>query len=118
MRRWHLAIALLAFSFAWAPVAQAGAGNTGEHVINMVTGHLFQPVVTLVKPGDTIIFDNKDKDLHALTLAGHEKLLEEEYIDPGKQFRFKVPEDADSGTWLLDCYIHINMKAKIIIDAN
>ncbi len=116
MHALRVTVALLAFLFVWAPGAQAGAGGTTAHTINMVKGHLFKPAVTHVKPGDTIIFDNIDKDLHALTLVGHEKLLEEEYVDPGKQFHFRVPVDAKPGTWPLDCFIHLNMKAKIIVD--
>jgi len=114
---WHAVVVLFAFIFAWAPGARAGAGGATTHTINMVKGHLFQPTVTHVKAGDTIIFDNKDKDLHALTLTGHEKLLEEEYVDPGKQFHFQVPRGAKPGMWPLDCFIHLNMKAKIIVDA-
>lgn len=116
MHTLHAAAALLACLFAWVPSTQAEAGGAAVHIINMVKGNLFQPIVTHVKPGDTIIFDNKDKELHALTLEGHEKLLDEEYVDPGKKFKFKVPADARPGIWPLNCFIHVDMHGKIVVD--
>jgi len=112
----HAAVVLFVFIFAWAHGAHAGTAGATTHTINMVKGRLFQPAVTHVKPGDTILFDNKDTDLHALTLDGHEKLLDEEYVDPGHQFRFHVPKDAKPGTWLLNCYIHVDMHGKIVVE--
>jgi len=118
MHTLHAAAALLAFLFAWAPGAQAGAGGgEASHEIDMVKGHLFKPAVTHVRPGDAILFINRDKDLHSLSLPGREKLLDEEFIDPGHQFRFHVPKDAKPGTWPLACTIHLEMKARIIVDA-
>lgn len=82
----------------------------------MVKGHLFKPDKIHVSPGATIVFINKDEDLHALTFAGHEELLDEEYVDPGKQFRFKLPDNVSNQTWGLGCFIHTEMKGVVIID--
>lgn len=107
----------LAVFLVFSPLAWAG-GDAGAtlHTITMKMGHVFAPEVTRVRPGDTIMFVNKDKDLHALTLQGHEDLLDEEYVDPGKRFHFVVPADAQPGDWVLNCYIHVDMQAKIVIE--
>lgn len=92
------------------------AAEREEAVILMIDGHLFQPDEVHVRPGSKILFRNEDKDLHSLTLLGQEDLMDEVYIDPGKEHVFIMPSDTGSQTLELGCNIHIAMKGKIIVD--
>lgn len=83
--------------------------------ILMVEGHLFEPESVTVRPGEKILFINRDKDLHALALNGREDLLDEVYLDPGQEHTLLIPADTPSGTLDLRCTIHIDMTGKITV---
>ncbi len=108
--------AFLIFTSSLVRAENTRAGKGDEVVIEMVKGHLFKPDKIHVSPGATIVFINKDEDLHALTFVDHEDLLDEEYVDPGKKFRIKLPDNVSNQTWGLGCFIHTEMKGVIIID--
>lgn len=106
-------LALILFMFLPGS-AEAQGGKDVE--VFMVDGHLFSPEVVRVHRGSRVIFRNRDKDLHALTLAGHEDLLDEVYLEKGQEYVLAIPEDMPSQTVELRCSIHIEMKAKMIIE--
>ena len=100
-----------------APPPKAGEAPEGRRIeILMVEGHLFEPRTATVHPGDTIVFRNVDKDLHALTLLGHEDLLDNVFLDPGQRYTFQIPADMPPGSLDLRCTIHIDMTGTIVVE--
>src|SRR5258708_5926418 len=77
--------------------------------------HRFEPMLVEVKPGDTIRFDNADDTLHSLTLLGREDVIGEEFVDPGKSHMVHIPADMPPGTYELDCTIHVDMRAQLLV---
>ena len=106
-------VCLVLFLFMHGPT-EAQGGKDIE--VFMVDGHLFSPEIVHVHRGSKVIFRNRDKDLHALTLTGHEDLLDEVYLEKGQEYILAVPEDMPSQTSELRCSIHMEMRAKIIIE--
>ena len=101
--------------FFFMPGPAAAQGDKGVEVF-MVKGHLFSPEVVHVRRGSRVIFSNRDKDLHALTLTGHENLLDEVYLEKGQEHVLTVPEDIPQQTLEIRCSIHMEMRAKIVVE--
>jgi plastocyanin len=83
----------------------------------LVKDNLYAPSVIQVKPGSTMVFYNQGKQLHSVTLVGHEDILDQEFIDPGKSFTFAVPADMAPGEYSLGCNIHVDMKGTLVVRA-
>lgn len=109
-----LAVICLALFLFVPGLAEAQGGKDVE--VFMVDGHLFSPEVVHVHRGSRVIFRNRDKDLHALTLTGREELLDEVYLEKGQEYILAIPGDMPPQTLELRCSIHMEMKAKIIIE--
>ncbi len=77
----------------------------------------YQPDVVRVEAGDTIVFVNKGKQLHSPTLIDHEDVLDQEFVKPDQTFSLVVPAALAPGEYPLGCNIHIDMKAKIVVQA-
>lgn len=92
----------------------AGRAEQPSSVV-VLKDHRFEPTLIDVKPGDTIRFDNADDSLHSLTLLGREDVIGEEFIDPGKSHVAHIPADMPSGTYELDCTIHVEMRAQLLV---
>jgi plastocyanin len=92
------------------------AQGTGRQITVEVRDNYYQPEVIRVKAGDLIVFTNKGKQLHSLTLVDHEQLLDAAYLDPDKTFTFTVPNGLQPGPYVLGCNIHVEMQGRIIIE--
>ena len=95
-----------------AIVAPAMPGHTADAGVVLVTmkDHRFDPQIVEVRLGQTIVFANNDPDLHAVAVAG---LLENTFVDPGKELSLAVPASAPLRDYPLACTIHINMTGTI-----
>lgn len=65
----------------------------------------------------TIVFVNRGTQLHSPTLIDHEDLLDQAYVKPGQMVSFVVPDTLPPGTYTLGCNVHVDMTAKIVVDA-
>jgi plastocyanin len=100
--------ALLAPLFAalcWLPVS---AGAAEHHVV--IDGMRFSPQVVEVKPGDTIVWENRDMFAHNVTATGAKVSSGE--LAPGKSWRYKVAK-GPSFDYL--CTLHPVMKGRVEI---
>src|SRR5262245_57053972 len=52
----------------------------------------YQPPLIHVRPGDTILFRNRDPYVHAVTLIHHEDILDQGFIEPLQTLTFVVPK--------------------------
>jgi plastocyanin len=96
----RLFIALL-----WLP---ALAGAAEHHVV--IDAMKFSPQVVQVKPGDTIVWENRDMFVHNVTAAGAK--VSSGDLAPGKTWRYVVPARA-SFDYL--CTLHPVMKGRVEI---
>jgi plastocyanin len=80
-----------------------------------VGDNFYRPNVIRVRPEAEIVFTNTGRQLHAMTLIGHERDLDEAYVRPGNSHTFRVRLAA--GEYVLGCNIHLDMKARLIVDA-
>jgi plastocyanin len=79
-----------------------------------VGDNFYRPDVIRVRPEGEIVFTNTGRQLHAMTLIGHERDLDEAYVRPGNSHTFRVRLAA--GEYVLGCNIHLDMKARVIVD--
>jgi plastocyanin len=77
--------------------------------------HSFEPAGILVHPEDRIVLSNEDADVHALTVVGHEEVLQDEIVEPETSFAFIVPAFLEPGEYDLICTIHSEMRARIVM---
>ena len=109
---WLARFAAAAFTLA----AMSGpAVAADEAVVVIMRNHRFEPRLLHVRPGQTIRFDNADDALHSLLLVGHESVIGEEFVDPGRSYTVRVPPDLAPGTYQLACTIHVDMQGQIVV---
>jgi plastocyanin len=77
----------------------------------------FNPPKVSAKPGDTIVFHNDDRELHAVFLPDYEALLAAHFIEPHASYEIAIPPTANPGAYELVCTVHINMKGTLQIIA-
>lgn len=116
---WRFTVRALAFTIPLllmlGGVRTLSAQEIGRRIEVEVGDNYYKPEVIRVKAGDLIVFTNKGKQLHSMTLIDHEDLLDEAYIDPGQTFTFAVPNSLPPGEYPLGCNVHMDMKGKIVV---
>jgi plastocyanin len=90
----------------------AAAAQTVEVQLQEQT---YQPPLIHVRPGDTILFRNRDPYVHAVTLIHHEDILDQGFIEPLQTLTFVVPKDLPPSEYPLGCNIHITMRGTIMV---
>lgn len=95
----------LAAALCWLP---ALAGAAEHHVV--IDGMQFSPQVVEVKPGDTIVWENRDMFAHNVTAAAAKVSSGE--LAPGTSWRYKV-RMGTSFDYL--CTLHPVMKGRVKI---
>ena len=85
----------------WLPLA---AGAAEHHVV--IDGMKFTPQVVQVKPGDTIVWENRDMFVHNVTANG----VKSGDLAPGKAWRWVVGAKT-SFDYL--CTLHPVMKGRV-----
>ena len=86
-----------------------------EPVLVIMKNHQFEPRLVHVRPGQAIRFDNSDDVLHSLLLVGRESVIGEEFIDPGRSYTVRIPQDMPPGTYELACTVHVDMRGQIVV---
>jgi plastocyanin len=81
----------------------------------IMKNHQFEPRVLQVKPGQALRFDNSDDVLHSLQLVGGERVIGEEFVDPGQSYTVRIPQDMPPGTYELACTVHVDMRGQIVV---
>jgi plastocyanin len=94
--------------------SQLETPGAGERVEVDIGDNYYDPEVIRVKRGDVLVFTNRGRQLHALTLIGREAELDQAYLDPGKRFAF--PVSLPPGEYVLGCNIHLQMRGKIVVE--
>jgi len=100
------ALAMLAAAAA-VPVARAAPQ---EHVV-LIEGMAFHPAALHVKPGDRIVWINRDLVPHTATGKAH--AFDSGLIAAGAQWRTTAPR---SGTYAYDCAYHPTMSGTLVVD--
>ena len=90
-------------ALCWLP---ALAGAAEHHVV--IDAMKFSPQVVQVKPGDTIVWENRDMFVHNVTAAGAK--VSSGDLAPGKTWRYVVRAGA-SFDYL--CTLHPVMKGRV-----
>jgi plastocyanin len=83
------------------------AAGAAEHRV-VIDGMHFSPQVVQVKPGDTIVWENRDMFVHNVTADG----IKSGDLQPGKTWRWGVPAKV-SFDYL--CTLHPVMKGRVEI---
>jgi plastocyanin len=116
-RGFWAAIAVVYLAILFIVPGPAAAEEEDKDVeVFMVKGHIFSPLAVHVQRGFRVIFSNRDEDLHALTLTGHENLLDEVYLEKGEGYVLTIPEDLPPQTLEIRCSIHMEMRAIMVIE--
>jgi plastocyanin len=98
-----------------ATVGAAARADSPGRIEVSVGDNFFRPNVIRVDPDAEIVFANTGRQLHAMTLIGHERELDAAYLRPGNTYTFRVRLGA--GQYVLGCNIHLDMTARLIVDA-
>jgi plastocyanin len=101
---------VLAVALAAAPAgvfAAEGAAKTHEVVIQ---GLLYVPETLTVRPGDVVVWVNKDPFPHTVTAAG---VFDSGSIPAGKSWRFTARKP---GTYPYLCTFHTTMKGTLKVE--
>lgn len=77
----------------------------------------FMPVRIKARPGDTVVFINRDAHRHRVTAPDHPPLPQEELLEPSAFFRYAVPDHLSPGEYSLSCSIHTGMTAVLEVPA-
>ena len=114
MRRGAGALALAAgwavgVVLAAAPGGAAGADPARTHEV-VIQGLLYVPETLTVRPGDVVVWVNKDPFPHTVTSAG---AFDSGAIAPGKSWRFTAKK---AGTYPYLCTLHTTMKGTLRVE--
>src|SRR5262245_49755145 len=82
-RWWTSGLACMCALVAATVGAVARANSPGRIEVS-VGDNFYRPNVIRVRPDAEIVFTNTGRQLHAMTLIGHERDLDEAYVRPGK----------------------------------
>ena len=101
---WLLGAALLA-----APAGLVAADRVRTHEI-AIQGLLYVPETLTVRPGDVVVWINKDPFPHTVTAAG---AFDSGSIAAGKSWRFTAKK---AGTYPYLCTLHTTMKGTLRVE--
>jgi len=101
---WAVGLALVV-----APAVTAGADKARTHEV-VIQGLLYVPETLTVRPGDVVVWTNKDPFPHTVTAAG---VFDSGSIAAGKSWRWKA---AKPGTHPYLCTLHTTMKGTLRVE--
>ena len=101
---WVLGVALAA-----APAGAAAADRARTHEV-VIQGLLYVPETLTVRPGDVVVWINKDPFPHTVTAAG---AFDSGSIAAGKSWRYTARK---VGTHPYLCTLHTTMKATLRVE--
>jgi len=101
--------ALLGLVLQATPAGAAAADRARTHEV-VIQGLLFVPETLTVRPGDVVVWINKDAFPHTVTAAG---VFDSGSIAAGKSWRWKA---AKPGTHPYLCTLHTTMKGTLRVE--
>jgi plastocyanin len=101
---WVLGLALVA-----APVDVVAADGPRTHEV-VIQGLLYVPETLTVRPGDIVVWVNKDPFPHTATAAG---VFDSGVIEAGKSWRFTARK---TGSHAYLCTLHTTMKGTLRVE--
>jgi len=99
----------LGASLVAAPAAVAAADRARTHEV-VIQGLVYVPDTLTVRPGDVVVWTNKDPFPHTVTAAG---AFDSASIAAGKSWRFTAKK---AGTYPYLCTLHTTMKATLRVE--
>jgi plastocyanin len=94
---------------ALVPILPARAASAGHEYVVPMVNMAFGPIPSGLKPGDSIVFVNKDSVPHTVTARDHSFDLR---IGPGQRGRLNLTK---AGTFPIYCILHAPMRAAITV---
>lgn len=104
-----LGAAVLGVALVAAPVDAAAADRARTHEV-VIQGLLYVPETLTVRPGDVVVWINKDPFPHTVTAAG---VFDSGTIAAGKWWRYTARK---VGTHPYLCTLHTTMKATLRVE--
>lgn len=104
-----LIVAALAATIAFPPWLE-GAAASGQRITVEIQKFKFAPKMPVVKPGDVIVWINKDIVAH--TATADDGSWDSDLIEPGGEWQMVVKADTSRSYF---CQFHPSMKAKLEI---
>ena len=101
---WVVGVGLVA-----APAATTGADSARTHEV-VIQGLLYVPETLTVRPGDVVVWINKDPFPHTATAAG---AFDSGPIAAGKSWRFTAKK---AGAYPYLCTLHTTMKGTLRVE--
>lgn len=108
MKHYNLAT-MISILFALLTVVQSAAAQ--EHIVTQ-KDLKFHPVINVVKPGDTVRFENKDNVVHNIVSLTEDFEFDLGEFKPGMS---KSVEFKHKGVVDVQCTIHPDMKMTIFV---
>lgn len=109
-RGWLAARVACAAAAGLAWLGNAGAAEKAQTHRIVIEGLKYVPETLVVKPGDTVVWVNKDPFPHTATAAG---AFDSGPMQAGKSWRFVARR---AGTYAYVCTLHSNMKATLRVE--
>jgi len=104
-----LAAGALPVAVVAAPAAAVAADRAQTHQV-AIQGLLYVPEMLTVRPGDVVVWTNKDPFPHSVTAAG---AFDSGSIAPGKTWRFTARKAAN---YPYLCTLHTTMKGTLRVE--
>ena len=101
--------ALLGVALQATPAGAAAAERARTHEV-VIQGLLYGPETLTVRPGDVVVWINKDPFPHTVTAAG---VFDSGPIAAGKSWRFTAKK---AGTYPYLCTLHTTMKGTVQVE--
>ncbi len=100
------------FRTAWVALALAAAPLAGyaAEVHVTISGYAFTPARVTVRPGDTVVWTNRDTVPHTVTAVGGG--FGSEALDTGGSFTRVFPQ---AGSFGYHCAIHPEMQGTVLV---
>ena len=106
-RRSHIAVALMALTLGTA----SAAAPVTKPVVS-ISHYSFQPGTLTVTQGSTVIWINKDDDVHTIKSTDGPEAFSSPALDNGKQFGMTFHR---AGTYHYVCSVHPFMRGVIVV---
>jgi plastocyanin len=107
-----LAIACTAALLHAGGIASAAAAAPAMKPTITIDGYAFHPGTLTVKTGATVIWVNKDDDVHTIKSTGGPEAFSSPALDSGTQFAFVFHR---AGTYRYICSVHPFMQGVIVV---
>lgn len=92
--------------------ASAAPAASAKHSAIVIDNYKFQPAVLTVAKGTTVIWNNKDDDVHTIKSQGGPEMFQSPGLQTGAQYKFTFSRP---GTYHYICTVHPYMHGVIVV---